>query len=199
MQKIVFVDIETTHLDIDLAEPIQIAAIAVDKSSLKVIDEFEIKIKFNESWANKDALKRNHYNPHKWKLEAVSSVEARILFSSFCQKHATWNRTSKKGNQYTVAEMAGHNADAYDAPIISKWYRANNEYIPLSCWRTGVIDTMHMAKIVELVYGENWDTGFSLRALCDRFGILLKNEHDALEDVRATVDLYRVLYNVIRV
>jgi DNA polymerase III alpha subunit (gram-positive type) len=198
MQKLVFVDIETTHLDTNLAVPIQIAAIAINKSSIKQIDEIEIKIDFNRSLADIEALSRNCYNPNRWKKDAVSPDVARRKFSNFCKEHATWDRISKNGNQYTIAEMGGHNADAYDAPIISKWYRDVNQYIPLSCWRTGVIDTMHMAKVVEITYDERWDSGFSLRALCDRFRILLKNEHDALEDVRATVDLYRQLYNMIK-
>ena len=198
IQKLVFVDIETTHLDTNLAVPIQIAAIAIDKSSLNTIDEFEIKIDFNRSLADTESLSRNCYNPNKWKKDAVSPQVARSKFSNFCKEHATWDRVSKNGNRYTIAEMAGHNADFYDASIISRWYREHDKYIPLSCWRTGVIDTMHMARIVETVYGERWDSGFSLRALCDRFGILLKNEHNAMEDVVATVDLYRHLYKMIK-
>lgn len=191
MQKTVFVDIETTDLDPQTAEPIQIAAIAVNSKTLEPVEQFEVKIQFDVYAANKKALERNCYTPEGW-AKALVNVEAIRLFTFFLEKHATWERTSQKGTNYVTTELAGHNIALYDGPLLMAWYKRLDQFLPAAAWVTGPIDTMQMARAIAWARGEDWGR-FRLDDLCARFKIPLKHAHDAMDDVMATVELARHL------
>ena len=198
MQKTIFVDIETDRLDPKTANPIQLAAIVVDRDTLKEYGQFEVKLRFNVKAADPKALERNCYTPEDWEPALVPSV-GMMLFSGFLEAHSTWDRISKKsGVSYTTTELAGHNIALYDAVLLREWYKRMDKFLPAAAWVTGPVDTMHMARAIEWARGERWIDGFSLDALCKRFGIVLENAHDALEDVRATVELARALRSMIK-
>lgn len=195
--KTVFIDIETDRLDPKTANPIQIAMIAIESESLFTIEEMELKIYFDISEADESALSRNSYNDRLWISEAIPESHAIREVSDFFNRHSTWNRVSKKGNSYTTCEIAGHNVASYDAVIISNWFKRNGIFCPAATWVTGPIDTMHMARCVAWVKNEQWGDGYSLSALCRKFEIPLEDEHDALCDARATVELAKTLKNII--
>ncbi len=112
-ERLVFIDLETGGLE--LTRPIiQIAAVAVDRS-LKELETFEVKIRFNEFEVAREVLRKNHYDRAVW------------LFQE--HQHLT----------------APHD--------------------------------------------------YRLTTLCEYFGVPLRkcDAHDALVDVRATVQLYRVI------
>lgn len=192
--RIVWIDIETDKLDPVAAQPIQVACIATDRVTLEEIDSLELKVHFREYHADNDALKRNHYSYDIWYQESLSPDVALDTLTDFFAAHATRKRTSKRsGNGYTTCEIGGHNIAMYDAIILANWYNRAKEFCPAATWVTGPVDTMQWARAVEFARGERWDGGFSLKALCERFGIALDNEHDAMADVKATVELARVL------
>jgi len=192
-ERTVFVDLETDRLDPTTANIIQIAAIAVDRDTLEAIEEFEVKVKFDESQADQDALERNSWDVLEWDLHAIRANIAMDKFTQFIKSHATWRRTSARGKTYTTCEIGGHNIAQYDAPIIQRWYKDADVWCPCATYASMVVDTMFWARSVEYALGERWGTGFSNKALCDRFGIMLEGEHDALNDIRATVELARHL------
>lgn len=193
MDIIVWLDLETSRLDPATCEIIQIAAIATDRHSLKELDRFECKVHFDVSSAASEALERNAYDAAVWSAEAISQREAMNSFTAFLHCHSTWHRVSSKGNHYTTCEIGGHNIAQYDAPILQRWYKDLGAWCPCATYASMVVDTMFWARSLEFALGERWETGFSNKALCDRFGISLENEHDALADIEATVELARAL------
>ena len=194
----IFVDIETDRLDPKTANPIQIAALAVHRATLAQLEQFELKIKFPVKAADPKALERNCYDPKDW-VVVVPPRDAIEIFNDFLNRLGSWERTSKSsGKSYTTAELAGHNIALYDAVLLRSWYKRFDDYLPAAAWVTGPVDTMQMARAVEWARGERWEDGFSLGALCERFGITLDGAHDALNDVRATVELAGHLRGMIK-
>lgn len=193
---IVWIDIETTHLDANLAWPTQIAAVATDRATLKVLDGLEVKVKFTPEYADPDALKRFRYDPKVWGMEQLLPITAAVTLASFLKAYATWTRTSKYGgNTNTWTEIGGHNAATYDSLILKRWFDQLQIKTKAALWHGAVVDTMQLARQLEFACDEHWEGGFSLGALCERFGIEhdLAREHDALYDVSQTVELARRL------
>lgn len=74
-------DAETTGFDAQIHEIIELGLVLVDQKSLKVLDEFEIKIKPQHiKTASEKALKVNGYNKLDW-LEAMDLKEAMKIYS----------------------------------------------------------------------------------------------------------------------
>jgi exonuclease I len=191
---IVWLDIETDRLNPLTANPIQVACIATNRVTLEELDHFEIKIHFNVQAADPSALERNCFDAEIWEKEAVNPSEAILLVSAFFKDYSTWTRISKRSDrQYTTCEIGGHNVAAYDAVVLSQWYKWLDAFCPAATWATGPVDTMHWARAIEFSRGERWESGFSLAALCERFNIVLEGEHNAMNDVAATVELARIL------
>ena len=194
MHKTVFIDLETTGLNPSTARPIQIAMVAVNRETLEQFDSLEVKIEFVESDADYSALDRNHYDAKVWRREAMTAHVAISTVSDFLNHHATWQRTSKAGKSYTTCEIAGHNVANYDAVILSRWFQGFKKICPAATWTTGPVDTMHMARCLDWLNGDEADPdGYSLGALCRRYDIEIGKEHDALEDVLATVELAKAM------
>lgn len=198
MNKIVFLDIETNKLDPATAVPIQIAALAVISKTFEVIDEFEAKVKFDLKTADPKALLRNSYNKEVWENEAVAPHVVATTLEDFFDRHATWaRRTISSGRRKTWCEVAGHNITFYDGPILNRWlYSLRGVGSVAAFWTTGPLDTMHWAKAKEFERGLRFERGLSLGALCKYFNIKIENEHDALADVIATVELAKRLAGI---
>ncbi|MCA1625996.1 MAG: hypothetical protein LC778_19810 [Acidobacteria bacterium] len=84
-QKIVYFDFETAGLT-DNHPNIQLAAIAVDSDTFEELDSFEAKIQFDESKADPEALKINHYSRDVWEREAKTCGHVTYLFCEFLKK-----------------------------------------------------------------------------------------------------------------
>jgi len=165
-----FIDIETTGLDVRRHEIIEIGCI-LTTPELKVIEEFELKIK-PERIADADpvSLKISHYDPDRWgsahNLENAIKILAAKVRDSI---------------------MVGHNV-AFDSGFLEQAFS-----------RTGILNTMHYHKLdtVSVAWAKlHKDPDlehFSLRELCLRFGIENKEAHTALSDARATYELYKKL------
>ncbi|HEY4715259.1 MAG TPA: 3'-5' exonuclease [Candidatus Paceibacterota bacterium] len=179
--KLAFIDIETTGLDTEKHEIIQIGCVLVNqiwpkdgKPTFEILDELELKIKPERiSLADKVALKINGYNEAAW-AEALNINDAMKIFS---QKTAD-----------TI--MVAHNV-AFDFCFLAKAFSV-----------TGVENKMHYHKLdtisiafAKLHLKEGVDR-FSLQFLCDYFKIENKNAHTALSDCRATLELYQKLMSL---
>jgi DNA polymerase III epsilon subunit-like protein len=188
--KTVFVDIETggleTHRPI-----IQVAAIAVDRS-LHEVEEFEVKIRFDEAKACPDALRRIHYRRAEWKRSAVAAPKAAWAFSRFLRRHASVQVHRSDWTTFHVAQLASHNSQ-FDGPFLIAWFERLGIFMPAS-YR--VFCTLQRAY---WYFQENPELprpdDFRLTTLCEFFGVLLNpaDAHEALADVRATVSLYRTM------
>lgn len=176
----VFIDTETTGLDSERHEIIEIAGIVVrianpaDSATYEILDQFEYRIKPERlSEADPQALKINRYDPSQWN-DAVTLIEAMQQVSG---------RT--KG-----MVMVGHNV-AFDAGFLDKAFR-----------KTGTENQMHYHKLdtismaYALLHGNKDVDHLSLRALCDYFEIEQSAQHEALADAQATLALYKKLMSL---
>lgn len=189
----VFFDLETGGLDPSKHPIIQIAAIAVDEN-LRELDTFEEKIKFDLAKADPEALAKNCYDAATWERDASSGLIVVNRFSKFLKQFADVELISQRTNRpYCVAQLIGHNAATFDGPFLQAFYREHDAFLPGTFF---VMDTCQRAK---WHFHEHRDSpppaDFKLGTLCAHFGIELTEAHDALADVRATVELYRHLVN----
>lgn len=214
--RVVFFDLETTGADDH--DPrrfpaIQFAAVAVDVRTLAELDQLvaSIKIYRGDEW-QPDALagnvfaQRTGWAPRwvapaevdqehfaeaaaRWNLLALGRREAFTLIDRFLRRHATVRMVGKKKKPFLVTRTGGHNIATFDLPRLRAMYGTG--FFPcafkcldtyqLACW---VAFFEHGAKEVEL----------NLGALLRHHGIQREGEaHDALSDVRATVELCRRL------
>ena len=179
--KLAFVDVETTGIDHEKYEIIELGCILVEQNwdaagqpEFKVLDEFEFKIKPERiEQADKVSLKINGYNEPDW-LEALSLPDAMRIFADKTED----------------AIMVAHNV-AFDFCFLAKAFSL-----------TGVTNKMHYHKLdtisiafAKLHLKEGVDR-FSLQFLCDHFGIENKKAHTALSDCRATLELYKKLMQI---
>ncbi len=165
-----FIDIETTGIDLIKNEIVEIGCV-LTTPALKVIEEFELKIKPEHiENANPTALKINHYDSVAWQ-NAVSLADGMKVFS-------------KKAKDCI---MVGQNV-AFDSGFLEYAFA-----------KTGIINSMHYHKLDTIsiawakLNGEPDIKHFSLRELCLRFDIKNEHAHTALSDARATFELYKKL------
>ena len=192
MEELVFVDLETGGLEPETRPVIQIAAIAVESSSLRELQTIELKIKFNKKHVSPNALNKNSYDPVVWEQEALKPKDAANQFASFLRIHSTIDMTSSQRSPYQIAQLVAHNAP-FDGPFIHTWYRKLGIFCPA---RYQLLCTLQRA----LWYFDEHKTetppaNFQLGTLCQYFGVPFRDEHahDALADIRATASLYRAI------
>lgn len=187
---LVLFDLETGGLE--PSRPIiQIAAIAVDQQ-LQEREVFEVKIKFDESEACPDALRRIHYRRAEWKRSAVSPKKAAWAFSRFLRKHASVEVLRRDMTSFQVAQLASHNSN-FDGTFLTTWYDRLGIFLPASyrVFCTLQRAYWHFQEHPDLVPPDD----FRLATLCEYFCIPLHpNEaHEALADTRAALGLYRAI------
>ena len=175
-QPLAFVDIETTGIDRDDFEIIELGVVIarLKDDVLTVIDEIDLKIapKRIED-ADPIALRVNGYDPADW-IFAVSIEEALKIF---------------------VEKTAGAVFVAHNVTFDYGFIEANLK-------RYGMESKMHYHTLdtIALAFGvlhNNDDMGkLSLRSLCERFEIENKKAHSAFADAYATYELFKKLLNL---
>lgn len=179
-QLFAFIDTETTGLDAERHELIEVAGIVVqiidpkNVETYKVVNEFEYKIKPERIGdADPVALKINKYDPSNWG-DAVSLKEAMTEIS-----------IKTEG-----AVLVAHNV-AFDSMFLERAFRLTGVLNKMHYHR---LDTISMAYAV--LHGNEDVDHLSLRALCNHFGIVQNVQHEAMADVRATFELYKKLMSL---
>ncbi|GAG21926.1 unnamed protein product, partial [marine sediment metagenome] len=201
---IVCFDLETSGLDLDDHEVIQIGAIKVNESlNRHVIKSFEMKVRMeNPERASPSALKVNRYDLEVWAKEAVSKQEAAIAFAEWIVD----------GSDHV--KFAGHNLAGFDWPRICRMFeradtkimqvrrpRKNQEpegeddkgefikqaMIPGSGYHS-LLDTGPMAAMLQLAVGQQELGSLSLRPLARYCGFIHDDDqaHEALYDCMTT-------------
>ena len=181
-----FIDIETTGLNPDKHEIIEIGCVLVkqerDKEGLpqaqsrgafsfEIIEEFELKVKPERiEDAEPEALRINKYDPGAW-IFAYTLEEAMKILS----------------DKTKDSIMVAHNI-AFDFSFINKAFQT-----------TGVENKMHYHKLDTLsmafakLHNKDDVDRFSLASLGKYFGIENKQAHTALSDARAAFEVYKKL------
>ena len=172
-KNLAFIDVETTGFDTEKHEIIEIGCVIAsqDGDELKIVDEFDIKIKPEKiEHADPEALQINGYNESDW-LFAISKEEA---IKQLAEKTAD-------------CIMVAHNI-AFDYAFIAKAFSD-----------TGIENKMfyHKLDTVSFAFAKlhrhDDVSKFSLARLCEHFGIVNERAHTALADARATFELYKRL------
>jgi DNA polymerase III epsilon subunit family exonuclease len=175
-QPLAFIDIETTALDHERGEIIELGVVVakLKDGTLTITDQLDLKIapKHIET-AEPQALRINGYNEADW-IFAVSLEDALKTFI----------------DKTDGAIFVAHNI-TFDYGFIS----ANLK-------RYGLEDSMHYHKLdtLAMAFGilqNNDDMGkLSLRALCEKYGIENKKAHSAYADAYATYEVFKKLLNL---
>lgn len=172
-QTLAFVDIETTAIDRESGEIIELGVVLakMKDGALAVVDQLDLKIQPKHiETADPQALRINGYNEADW-LFGVSLPEA---MKAFVDK--------TKG-----AIFLAHNI-TFDFPFIEQALK-----------ESGLEHDMHFHRIdtLSLAFGilhTNGDMGkLSLRMLCEKFGIENKKAHSAFADAYALYEVFKKL------
>jgi DNA polymerase III epsilon subunit-like protein len=174
---IAFLDIETGGFSKTKNGVCEIAFIAVD-NDLNITDTYHVFIKpyarenSNELVSYKaEAMKVNCLTIEFLEKEGISVVEATDKLVTFLVKNG-------------VTTLIGHNSKAFDVPRVEYLL---NRFADASIRTMSQKDTMLMAKRRLNL------KSCKLGDLCSHFGIINKQEHSALEDTKATIELYKKL------
>ncbi len=197
MERIVFFDLETGGLNPKRAPITQIGAMALDLQTLEPIELFECKVQFGVLEGTTDrALNIQKYDPDVWAREAVRSDVAAKAFSAFLRDHATVERTSKAGKPYKLALTAAYNAN-FDAEFLQAWYKRHKMFCSTNYGALCVLQRVRWWFSEHPTVTPPKD--MKLGTVCDYFGIQLGDgAHDALNDTRATIELYKLLRKDVR-
>ncbi len=187
-ERLVFVDIELGR--VKRQRPIlQIAAVAVSRS-LNELEVFEAKVRIDERKTPAALIHNRHFDRDRWRSEGRHPKVVAYEFGRFLGRHATAEVAGANSRRMIVAQLVAHNAE-FDGPFLREWFERLGLFLPAS-YR--VFCTLQRAM---WLFHENRSLtpppDFKLGSLCHYFGIPLHPDeaHDALVDVRATVEIYR--------
>lgn len=175
-QPLAFIDVETTGLDNETAEIIELGVVIakMKEGELVVIDQLDLKIRPDHlETADSAALRINGYNEADW-LFAVTLPDA---MKTFAEKTAG-------------AIFVAHNL-TFDYGFIERAFKV-----------TGVENKMHYHKLdtITLAFATLIDDAemnrYSLKALNEHYGIENKKAHSAFADAYATYELFKKLLNI---
>lgn len=175
-QTFAFVDIETTGLDRDKHEIIELAVVLAElkNDALEVVGELDLKISPKRIQdAEPQALRINGYNEADW-LFAISLEDAMREFAKKTEG----------------AVFIAHNA-TFDYGFIESAFK-----------QTGIENKMHYHRLDTLsmafaILHGNGDVGkLSLKALCERYGIENKKAHSAFADTYALYEVFKKMMNL---
>lgn len=170
---LIFVDIETTGTDPDKHEIIELAYILVrqDKGIFTVIEEREFKVKPEHiETAEPAALKMNGYDEGQW-----------IFASSLADVMKAFGAASKS------------------AVFVAQNVTFDYSFIERALAKSGVPNELYYAKLdtISMAYNKLYKdpraTGFTLKKLCEYFGVENGKAHTALADTRATFEVFKKL------
>lgn len=198
-RKVVWLDTETGGLDPNKHQLIQIACIATDFDMLEPIDELEVKIKLSDdpNRYTAEALHVNSYNAEEWAVSAITEPLAKQKLVAFLRDHSTMEMTSKYGNPYRIAEVAGQNV-SFDVDFLRVWFKETGDFLPIAFGDSGRFDTIHLARSLTFVRAIPFEN-YKLETLARTIGVSTEAQtHDALDDVRLTVAVAKKLREMLR-
>jgi DNA polymerase III epsilon subunit-like protein len=127
------------------------------------------------------------YDAAVWSELAVEPAEACQRFARFMNPFRSVEFISKRtGQPYTVARLIGHNAATFDGPRLQRLFKSHNMFLGAD---PRIRCTCQAAMFWFDTHGIQ-PPSFKLSDLCRWFGLPVdENTHDALADVRMTIQL----------
>ena len=163
-------------------------------SKFKTLEELEIKIRVDMHRADPSALEVNSYDADVWNREAVKPEQAFNQVKALFNRHKHVLKMSKKGKPYKVCLLAGHNTEKFDFKFLLSWWKrvSADSFMPADFF---TFDTLQMTSMLDAM--EFFTQGvFKRKSLKLSDLVDFDDAHDALADVRATVDLANKIYQV---
>jgi DNA polymerase III alpha subunit (gram-positive type) len=192
---IIIFDIETGGLDEKVYPIIQIAAVAVELQTMIEVEEFQVKIKFDENKAEKQALAVNSYDPVVWAKEAIEPRQAAAQFEQFVDPFK-YQFVSQRGKRVSTGFACGHNSERFDIPFLHSWYKRMGAWCPIGFKN---LDTLQMALIAQTLGLVDFGDKHQLKDVARTLGISLPEVmHDAMEDTRITAKVFAALMQVLK-
>lgn len=167
--RIVVFDTETTSLDTDVAEIIQIAAVEIINGEKG--QEFEVYIKTDTDLT--ESFEIHHISNEFLNEKGIESSEALQKFADFIG---------------TDSLVLAHNLD-YDKAVLLSFANRNSSIE----FKSLLMDGLDSLTVSRLLFPN--EKSHKLGDLLDRFGLEGVNSHNALDDVRATVYLVQFLHS----
>jgi len=171
--KLAFIDLETTGTDPSKHEIIEIGCVLArqEGNNIEKVEEFEIKVKPERiEDAEQKALRINGYNEADW-LFAVDLRQALETIAKKSEGHI----------------LAGQNI-AFDWAFLDKAYRDAGLEWKIQYY---MVDTKSIA--FAKLHNDETIKNYSLRELCQHYGIENVKAHSALSDIQATFEVYKKL------
>ncbi len=188
MSKILYFDCETTGLKAHLNGIIQLAfVLEIDG---EVVEERNIKMRpFEGDVIEEEALKVNGITVEQMNGFMEPNMAYMELFSVF-------NRHIKKYDKADKFFPAGFNVK-FDLDFLSEfWRKASNDKYGMGSycnWRS--LDPLPVIYFL-VVNGQIKLPNYKLATVCEYFGIKLDNAHDAMADIKATIELIKLVNNI---
>ncbi|MFH0937136.1 MAG: 3'-5' exonuclease [Candidatus Daviesbacteria bacterium] len=169
---LIFLDLESTGLQIQKQEILEIGALKVEpKKPFKILKEINIKVKpKNIQNADKTALKIVGYSEEAWK-NALDLDKALDQLDEFAQDGI----------------LVGYNV-SFDWAMLDKAYFSLDRFDPFYYHR---LDVMPMTYLK--LFSCQKIKRFSLGEICKFFKIERENQHQALDDARSTYLVFKHL------
>lgn len=166
---IAFVDVETTGLDPQVHEVIEIGVIRVEPIALRILASHEVKIRPTRlEVAEPSALAINGYSDEAWS-DAVELDEGLRQIAPFLED----------------TMLAGHNVVSFDEPFLWKAFACAGLAPPATDYHR--LDTASLGWLAADPDGGS----VSLRAVCEALGIDRPVAHRALADAVASLEVAR--------
>jgi DNA polymerase III epsilon subunit-like protein len=118
-------------------------------------------------------------------------------FAAFLDVYRDVELKSKRtGRPYRVARIGGHNIAGFDLDRLGALFKQHGVFLPIDFssaldTRFGAVWYCEQRKRTE--HHEGWPADYKLTTLCAWFGIPITEAHEALADVRLTVQLAKAL------
>lgn len=187
---LVVADCETGGLDATANPITQIAATLVDPVTLRELDSFDTFVQpYGEEWeVGKEALQRTHVT--------MRDLQNGLPYKQACNEFIKFLKKANPTGK-TKPILVGHNI-GFDVDFFTVLFYLSNKKV----WdylHPVPIDTMTEVKTIEAgQLAKDESTLYNLGACCGRFGIKLTNAHGAPADVKATVELLKVITQIKR-
>ncbi|QDV74527.1 exonuclease domain-containing protein [Botrimarina mediterranea] len=188
--RLVFIDIETAGFK-PTAPLIELAAIAVTSGSFQELETLEMKIAFEMKDACPRSLGVTKFSPSLWERYALPPEDAAAKLAVFLRRHAIEEVLRKKPRvSHSLARLAAYNA-AYDGPRVDNWATRLGVYLPIR--KRSLCVMQRTLWFFEENQGLTPPRDYKLATIAEHLGLTAMPTHSALDVVRATVELARVL------
>lgn len=170
-RRLIFIDLETTGLDKNKHEILEIGCLLVDGESFEIIEEFSAKVKPKHiKTANPEALKINGYTKEKWK------------------------------NAKDVKEVLEKVASISDGAMVAGWHICFDwEFIEMYFKKLKIESSFnyHQVDVQSIAYAKLYNTpqvkSMRLRNVAGYFGFDMSDVHSAGEDIKITYKVFKKL------